>query len=346
MKNLPKNCKVALIELYPYHSELIYSQLLFLNKSKLYPLLICDIKNKIEKDLLEDISEIKLYDFSKLSSLFKLWYFIHKNKIRYLIINTAQGSRTLKLMLFPFSKKIKIAGIVHNTSKLKKSFGQKVIVKKIKRIYVLASYIKYHFPKQTKLQFEYINCSYIPPNINKTVMKSKDEIWIGVPGSIEYKRRDYSFLLELTRHPLFPQNIKIILLGNALRFDGPKFISDIKKYSQESKFIFFDSYVPNLEFQNYMENIDYLLPLIHPKMILAKDYLKYKVSGTFIQSNSYSKPMLCHSMFNNKEFKYSALFYTNKNDLINTLKTNELNINIQSNDFEKDRVAYMSLLEN
>lgn len=42
-----QKAKVALIEFYPFHSELIYSQLLFLYKSNCTPILICNKQNAI-----------------------------------------------------------------------------------------------------------------------------------------------------------------------------------------------------------------------------------------------------------------------------------------------------------
>lgn len=339
-----QKAKVALIEFYPFHSELIYSQLLFLYKSNCTPILICNKQNAINYETIKNFATIKTYDMQKPGSLLRIWYFLLNSKINNVVFNTAQGPSVLKFSLLPFPKRIKFSGILHNTNKLNSSFGQRIITRRVKSYLVLASYMKAYFPQKNKISSIHVNCAYAPSFNNCELIKPEKEVWIGVPGSIEYKRRDYDFLLELASDPSFPENIKIILLGNASKHEGPSFIKKLTEQGLEQKFIVFNNFVPDSQFQCYMKSFDFLLPLIHPTTPSADAYLKYKASGTFIQSSTYSKPMLCHKMFNTNLFDYSALFYSTSAELINSLKSNRKPSKSQAPVFEQDRSNYYSFV--
>lgn len=337
--------KVALIELYPYHSELIFSQLLFLSKSNCEVTLIVDKENRVDINILSPYTKkILTFDFKKFNSFIKLRREIVNSKINHLVFNTAQGNRMLKFSLFPLPQKIIIAGLIHNTDKLSFSLGQKIISRKIKSYFVLASYMQVFFPSLKNIKSTHINCSYRSEQIVKPTKKKAGDIWLGVPGSVEYKRRDYSFLLDLVKNEKFPKNVKIILLGNASKFEGPILLNKIKELGKENNFLWFNQFVEQGLFDSYMESIDYLLPLIHPSTPSAKAYLKNKVSGTFIQSKTYSKPMLIHKMFDQDYFDYDYYSYSSVDDLTSII-CNKIEIPIKKiPKFEEDRKAYSQFL--
>lgn len=337
--------KTALIEFYPYHMELIYSQIAFLKESKIPFTFITDQRNSEKMEFIKD-EEVIFYDFKKTRSLWKLWIHILKEGYNHLIFNTAQGNKMLKFSFFPLPKKITKVGTIHNVNKLYNSFGQWIISRKIKSYFVLTSYMKKNFPKGSKVECEKINYSYLPPEQEKTVLnKSLYECWLAIPGSIEYKRRDYDYLFQLAQNTKFPENCKFILLGNALKGEGPRFIKKIKELGIQDKFIWFEGFVPNSLFNAYMNKIDYLLPLIHPSIPAAYDYLRYKVSGTFLHAKAFSKPMICHNMFNIDEFDFPAVFYQTPQELIQIVKTKEGTPIIEPGDFDADREKYISLIE-
>ncbi|WP_138956887.1 hypothetical protein [Thermophagus xiamenensis] len=192
-----------------------------------------------------------------------------------------------------------------------------------------------------------MSCCYSPTFDKIDLQKPNNEIWITIPGSVEKKRRDYDFLLRVAKCPDFPDFIRFVLLGNSSRFEGPKFIEEIRKNNLGDKFIWFEEFVPEKVFFNYMLNSDYLLPLIHPTTPSVKDYLKYKASGTFIQSVSYSIPMICHEVFNEPYFNFPSLFYLSEKDfldIVNNIKSYDFKGRIQPPDFEMDKKLYCDFL--
>ena len=123
---------IALVELFPYHSECLYSQLLFM-QGHARVVLICDQRlAPVIKTFGQVYDECVFFDFKEMSSLLKLRSYLIRNKINTVVLNTAQGSLPLKFMLLPFPKRIHFAGIIHETQKLTESFGQRLISRKIK----------------------------------------------------------------------------------------------------------------------------------------------------------------------------------------------------------------------
>lgn len=336
--------KIALIEFYPYHIELIYSQVAFLKEGNIPFSFITDKRNKGKIDFLKK-EEVIYYDFKKMGSLWNLRKFIVKSEYSHLIFNTAQGNKMLKFAIFPLPRKIKTFGILHNVNKIKTSKGQKFICKKISSFFVLANYMKTHLHGNKGLRSQQINLIYHPPIKDiPNIHKEKNTCWIGIPGTIEFKRRDYNFLLKLTSTESFPDNCKFVLLGNSTKQEGPDFIQRIKKLGIENYFIWFDDYVPDGLFHAYMEKMDYLLPLIHPSTQSAYDYLKYKVSGTFIQAKAYSKPLICHQIFNKNDFDFPAIYYKTTEDIFSIIEAKKTVMIPEKADFETERKKYISFI--
>lgn len=351
--------QVILVELYGWHSECLYSQVLYLNKSGYKTTLICDIRHKDNiVDIKPLVDSYSFFDFKKLWSLWSLRRIINKHKSNKVIFNTAQGSILLKLMLMPFSPRVKFYGTLHNIRKLQSSFGQALISRKITRYFILADYIKKNFSETNKyfkngLKCQSITVAFTPSqNVEpKTYFpqKGENDIWITVPGSIEYKRRDYYMLAALVSDSEFPLNTKILLLGNAKKADGPEYIAKLKKYDIYDRFIVFDSFVPNDIFNYCLSKSDYLLPLVQPSIDDAGEYSKFKISGTFIISEGREIPMLCHRMFREVDgFNYKTIFYENSINLLRLINAPHLSLDIDPAplNFEEERERYISFLEN
>lgn len=299
--------KVALIELFNYHSECLYSQISFLKDANVDPLLVVDQRlEKIVRELDLDVN-LFVFDFKKIQSLLQLRSLILKNKIEVVILNTMQGSAALKFSLLPFPKQIKRVGILHDTSKLETSLGQKIIVRGFRNFYTLGKYIQ--VPDKPGLMTTYFNPCYFKKYETQPLDK-QGNLWIVIPGSISYKRRSYDVLLDLAKHKGLKENVRFILLGNITKEDGLDFRSKIEAEGIQERFIVFDQFIPDGLFHSYLKAADYLLPLIHPDTPAAKQYTKNKISGLFPLAQAYGKTMLCHQIFEKvKDFEYPALFY-------------------------------------
>ncbi|HOU67314.1 MAG TPA: hypothetical protein PKW49_01855 [Paludibacteraceae bacterium] len=346
--------QVALIEFNTWHHECLYSQILFLTKSGYEVLLICDIQKKKAVESFSGLGHISFdfFDFHKLSSFFKLRKLLVKNGIKNIILNTAQGSGALKFSLLPLPSEKNIVGTIHNTAKLTSSIGQRIICKKLNAYYVLSEYIMPSLPKKNNLLATFFYPSFFQKEEDfQDLPLKKDCLWFCIPGSIEYKRRDYDFLFEIGNYLKKigkERNAKFIILGKNRTKDGDKLLSKIKDLEMNDMFVTFDNFIPNRIFYAYLNASDYLLPLVHPNVEMAESYTKNRISGTFTIAKGFNKCMLCHSMFSKvKLFDFQSKFYETPQEFweqaTNTLGTTDYH---QSLDFEENRLRYIRLLSN
>src|SRR5690606_6018145 len=109
-------------------------------------------------------------------------------------------------------------GVLHGINKLKGSFTQKKINRKIKNYFLLNDYVLDNLKKTSypsDLRFEtYYPIDFPdfpnPPDINK----NDREFWIGIPGQVEYKRRDYEGLVNAVSKITCKKSIRFLLLGD------------------------------------------------------------------------------------------------------------------------------------
>lgn len=337
--------RVVLIELFNYHSECLFSQVSFLKDAK------ADVTLVINKKLENIVNELNLgvdlitYDFKRIRSLLKLRSFILKNKTEVVILNTIQGSTALKFSLLPFPKQIKILGILHDTSKLETSLGQKIISSRFNRFYTLGKYVQVLKVKKEKYKTTFFNPCYFSDykieNLNKG-----NNIWITIPGSISFKRRSYDVMIDLAKNRGLAENVKFILLGNIKKEDGPQFLDKIVREGLEHRFIVFDQFIPGRLFFSYLSQSDYLLPLIHPETPAAKQYTRNKISGIFPLSQALGKTMLCHKMFAMVEnFEYPKCFYNSIDECVSLITDSKKDSTFILPNYEEDKARYLSLFD-
>lgn len=337
--------KVALIELNPYHGECLYSQLRYLKSDAYDVTLFCDKSHEATISSFDIVADRSFFwNMKSFGNLLKIRRYLIDNRVETVILNTIQGGRVLKFTLLPFPSWMKFVGTLHNIKKLNGSFGQKLICRKIQRIYLLAEYLKDSFARYSKIPSVSYNSSYVPKYNGTDVEKKDGEIWAVVPGSIEYKRRDYIFLLDVAKQA--DECVKFILLGNARKGEGPMFLKKVEEVGLLDRFVTFDSFVSNELFQSYMEKADWLLPLIRRGSLLADDYMNYKVSGTFVLAKAYNLQMLLDSVFSDvRNFDYPVVYYTDEGMFAELLMRKATKETFDSSSFETDREKYLSLLK-
>lgn len=337
---------IALVELQPYHTETLYSQLSFLRHKGYTVTLFCCDRHRAVIDTFRGDTEAFYFDTHSLGEIWRLRCAIIREGCDTVILNTAQGGRVLKFMLMPMPRRISVYGTIHETHKLTRSRGQKLISARIKGYYVLARYIDDNFP--VKKPHTWFSPSFYPDY--ETIElgdRKKSDIWVSIPGSIENKRRDYGALLRLAQNPNLPDNVKFVLLGNSSIGDGPLFIRQAEEAGVSDRFIRFDNRVDGAEFYSYIKYSDFLMPVITPDTRAAEEYTVSKISGMFPLTHAFGIRMLCHELFSTViHFDYSALFYRTDDELIEILKRgkHENAITPLSLDTEADR--YVSLFEN
>lgn len=306
--------KVALIEFGNSHDEVVYPQYLFLKESSDFePVLFFSeaLKNRLfgypEEELHFISAEPRARDFRNLHRT------LRRLGIKKVVINTASGKKVRNFLWSSASLNFECYGVLHNLRKLEKSTTQSLISLRLKNYFLLADYLKEKAQLlKPKLAFESFKALCLPaPSISANSQKPADETWIVVPGQVEYKRRDYLSLLESLEDIELDPRLRFILLGKSKHShgNGPELKREIHQRKLEKHFIMWDDFVPNDEFQTYLAQADFVLPLIHQGHESAALYSK-QISGAWNMAFAYRVPLLMDAYWSAfPEFKGAAQFY-------------------------------------
>ena len=225
------------------------------------------------------------------------------------------------------------------------STKQKYISKKLKKYFVLNDFIKENIETE-KLTSNKI-ASYYPifyPEFSSKLQKPEGEIWVTIPGVITFDKRDY----EVFKLWEIPKNVKLIFLGRANNDDALQFIEEAKNYPSFSQMMFFNAFIPNEVFYDYVKQSDFILPLIHPTNAFFEYFLKYKITGSYNLAFGYKIPMLIEQSFSEiEDFKENAIFYDYKDTLALQKALNTEQIEIYKNpkwDFNFQKKKYLEFI--
>lgn len=355
--------KALIIEIGGSHSECIYSQAGFLNESGYNLKLICsqNLSERIKKLNLNN--EVEYFNFG--NSTADDWRLLRDLKRSIIskgesavIFNTAGGNLIRNLLSFHYPAGIKFIGVLHDLGKLKESFTQKLINRKIRRYFVLNDYLKEDHPGALKIRVESFYPIFFPDFGKIELNKNEDVLWVCIPGNVEYSRRDYISLIDCLKLDKINPNVKFVLLGSSNHFnsDAADLRKRINDIGLQNQFIFFDGFVEESLFHSYINESELVMPLIHKDHPFFKEINGSKISGTFNLAFAHKKPILCEESFDKfEDFRENGIFYT-RNDmikLINKIADNkkiidELNPQRYSNpkwsfNFQKEK--YISFIE-
>lgn len=333
--------KIAIVEINDWHGECIYSQVKSL-KNKAQQITVI-AHSKLKKDLEQLNPAIKkLYvDFSKKKADFNskmgVWWFLYRGSFDKIIFNTAE-KKAWKLILMPYPKRTELIGCVHNVQRFYTHKTQQKIGLKLHKILVLSKALVTAIPKNLQHKTHYYYSIHYPKT-NETIYKPKNEIWICIPGGIDSRRRDYSFLLDLnlpTNHPL-----KFILLGKK----STQKDADLSNRLQEKTWIVtFDQHVSQPKFNAYLTQSDYVMSCIHPNVMFYKDYVSSKQSGTHNLAMGFGKTLLLeHGFYKHEDFKDKALFYNLQNlkHFLLTLAPNPVKVDYELGTSQQNYVNFI-----
>lgn len=124
-----------------------------------------------------------------------------------------------------------------------------------------------------------------------TIKKTKDEIWISIPGKLDFGRRDYYLVANALEQLDSKENLRILILGNT-NLSNPKnleFIEHIKRNNLQEHFVTFDAFLDDNIFHNYLIKSDYILI---PLDTIEENYAKYKIMGCYNQAFGYRKTLI------------------------------------------------------
>ncbi len=292
--------KWAILEFENSHFECIHTTVNHLKNDR------CELHFLVTKNTAKRMQKLKMYQGHKVHVLTenKQWLeaakYCNTHQIKNIFLNSASGKKVLKFLYFSGLRKSKCCGYIHNPIKSNKSMSQWLIEKKLHKKILLSPQI---LTKQRKDKFEVFQPVYFPEEFKQNHIENEYSEFI-IPGQVEFKRRDYQFLMEqISKHHKVFRKEKIVFrcLGSSLHKygDGKK----LKKWITDNQYsdilILADKTgdFDDLEFHALISSADIILPLIHPYKKEYQDYLQDKFSGAFALSIGHQIPMLMSESF-------------------------------------------------
>ena len=269
------------------------------------------------------------------------------------IFNTASSNKEVIALTRFLPKKIKCYGIIHNLRKLNQSASQRTISKRITDYYVLNDFlIDSATLKNKKIKLHSFYPIFFPEYTTPETIKKISEFWVCIPGELNYKRRDYTIILEALSKLEEMNNLKIILLGkmDLEKTDTKSFLSQVKEMGLENYFMTFDCFIDNSVFHEYIKKSDYIMA---PVSLGEQNYLEYKITGAYNLAFAYKKPLICPEELSIiPDLNATSHFYKNagvlsqllKNINSGTLSRKKIYDDSKWN-FETQQEKYLKLLE-
>ena len=265
----------------------------------------------------------------------KIRKYIRQQKIEAVIINTTE-IRFVRNLLFLLPK-LNYTGIVHNTKGLEKSFTfTKLISRKIRKFFVLGDYLLSNLNPHHIFRVASFYPVYFPKVKTLSVKKSANEVWITIPGIVEQDRKDYPGLMEAIERSKIDPSIKFIFLGkNKLSRHLATQLSNSGKLKQH--IITFNYYIDYDEFHSYVQQSDYILPLLKTSNDVF--FGNNRISGSFNLGLGYKLPFLLPESYNiNIDLKPYSIYYSDLNNLLSQIQQ----LQTDQSDILKIKKAYNS----
>lgn len=316
------NLKVALVELGGSHQECLYTQIRFLKAVPGVRLtLVCDDSLQGAINHFDSIDQVVIVPLKKgifqWQSLASLWKICKQEAFDKIIFNTAQGKIIKRFLKFPFPKSTIFYGTLHDIKKLENSHTQRIISRKVKNYFLLHHYLGKQVRQEnySSLRFAVYYPVIFPQFASKNTLKSKDELWICVPGQVENKRRDYPGLFQSIEKQGLSPRIKILLLGRCAHQsgDGAFVKNEIKRLAIDSHVQLYDEFIGTELYHQIVAQCDYILPLIHPQTASVALY-EHQITGAFNLAVGYQLPLLLEKEFVRDYFSdFETVIYQKEN---------------------------------
>jgi len=352
--------KAALIEFNTYHDECLYSQIEFLKASGYAVNLVVNkkIQNRASEylHLAEDVTIIQPSSqknfFRRIALIFKLKKHLQKSNITTVIFNTASSRLEVILLSFLLKKDADLYGILHNLKKVNHSFSQKLINKSIKNYFVLNDFLEDSIQlEDNSIQLRSFYPIFFPDYKATSLKKTKGEVWISIPGKLDFGRRDYFLVAEALEKAQIKSNLKIIILGST-NPDEPinkEFLDYIQTHDLQNNFVTFDSFLENDTFHDYIKKSDYILI---PLDSVGNNYSRYKIMGCYNQAFGYKKNLISPiGLMHIPDIESHSILYNGMEELSKVFE-NLSNGEIDKKEylsnkwsFEEQRNRYVSFLE-
>ena len=311
--------RIALIEFDSSHDECLLTQVNALKKHGSWVLLVTNdiIRNRNQQleSLVDEWIDIDSRGLGFTGAAIgdamivrRLMRRLKEEKIDRAVFNTAQGGHVRNACLFSLFRKIEFVGIIHTIRKFQGSFTQKVISLKIKKYFVLSTFLKEHVPFQKNIKIE----TFYPidfPNV-KGNFELKGQTHISLIGTVEKRRKDLDGFLSLIQQ--CDAKVTFSFLGKAdpANSEVIEFKKNLAEINCLDRVEFFDNYVSSEIINQILRKTTAILPIIHPNTPSAVEYFRHQIPGAMNIALGYKIPLLLPEQFKKiSELRAGSCYY-------------------------------------
>jgi hypothetical protein len=324
--------KIALVQFYNYHEEVLSPQIDFLlpenkvfvfaPKNVLNNDYISYYKNSIQSKMLFDVKVSNtLTFFTKIISTFikyfQLYHSFKIEKYETIIFNTITKPFHFFIIKILFNRVTKIH-IIHNAQLyLSKKDAAKLNIFK-KNLFLSKDVYNFYLSNRNEMSTSF-NFGWFCPSLSEKIISlpqnnklMDDKINIIIPGTVMNSRRNYTglfYALKKIEQENTPFNI--LLLGKC----DAKYQKEINNLGLNRIITVFSEYIPGNEMLYYIKYADIIAFLIDSSIgVNFQYYNRYKASGTSIFCLSFGIPCLVSDSFKiDKDLETGAIVYKDKN---------------------------------
>ena len=320
------------MELGTSHQECLYSQALVLHEAGWTVSVICgaDLVPRIRgiEPLVDRIEPLEADEgfAGRWRRLRRTRRLVREADPDVVVFNTAQGSAVRDYTLLPRPSRACRLGILHHVDKLTDSFTQRLITPRMDGYFVLADHLLEAAPAEPPVPLGAFYPIFFPelagPAGEGAVSDAGDarmppagcggELWVTVPGSVEFRRRDYPFLWTLGPTLAANPRVRIVLLGRSdpAGSEGAELRRRLATAGIADRVELFDGFVEPAVFQAWLRRSDVILPLLHHHRPEFAFYAGRRTTGAFNLAAGWKIPLLCDRWFQRYEdYRENALFY-------------------------------------
>lgn len=234
------------------------------------------------------------------------------------VFNTAHGPAVRNYLLPPRPSAARRIGVLHQVDRLGGSFSQRVISSRLDGYLVLADRLLALVPPDLPLPVGSFYPIFFPrlpgpgrDDPQAPPEKPPEQVWIAVPGSVDFARRDYPLLRRLGPSLCAHPEVRLVLLGRSDPSSEPgrRIRREIAAAGIADRVRLFDRFVPPAAFQAWLRRSDLVMPLQHPG---RPEFARYRsrVSGAFLLAAGWKVPLLADRWFaRHADHAGNALFY-------------------------------------
>ncbi|MBW4496553.1 MAG: hypothetical protein KME26_26440 [Oscillatoria princeps RMCB-10] len=280
--------KCALIEYNNYHDQTFPTLVYVLRKLNINVEIFTSRKN-IKRDVLFDAVTNDINVACSDGILFRMQELFHKyHHYDFIIANSIEPQ-------FNLSRILKIGAptlaILHNSSLFFKEKKYKnYLSNRSTKLLVLTPYVSNYLSKDIKSYW------IRPVYLGNQISVPEDKNVFCVQGTINFKRRNYSSLIEavLKLRETGNTQFKIRIIGGLNSPDRKNFYKDIALNNIGNFFEVFEEDIPYQKYLYYLSTSDFILPLLDTSSSIYQPYFVTKDSSSLSTAIALNVPVVAH----------------------------------------------------